>query len=375
MRILVVSAFEASSQWAHAINTVKMAEGFAKLGHQVILICRQPLEGKVQLEKLNKIYGLAATFSWIQLPRKILFRDIGEHWNFALLALPFILRSRPDLVYARNYIFPWVSTQLKIPTIAESHAHPDNKTSPFMRLVSASKHKSFRLWVTISYYLANHYVSLGVPSAKLLVLPDGVDIHLFKRPSKLPQSPYAGTRPNVVYVGHLYDYKGIPTILKAAGLLPDVEFHFIGGWPEDIERQQKRAHELGLKNVTFHGMKPREELPPFLWHADLLLLPPSQHHPSALWTSPLKLGEYFASGTPVVATDIPALRSWITDEEVEFVTPDDPQALAQGIKRILKDDERARCLSKAAWLKVQEWSYELRAKRILERIQTTKAAN
>ena len=42
MRIVVGSALKASSQWAHAINTVKMAEGFARLGHDVTVICQAP---------------------------------------------------------------------------------------------------------------------------------------------------------------------------------------------------------------------------------------------------------------------------------------------------------------------------------------------
>ena len=40
---------------------------------------------------------------------------------------------------------------------------------------------------------------------------------------------------------------------------------------------------------------------------------------SSAWTSPLKLAEYLASGSPVVATRIPALLDWITDTEVELV--------------------------------------------------------
>lgn len=41
MKIVVLSAFSLGSIFAHAINTIKMAEGFAKLGHQVTLICRE----------------------------------------------------------------------------------------------------------------------------------------------------------------------------------------------------------------------------------------------------------------------------------------------------------------------------------------------
>ena len=106
MHILVASAFEASSQWAHAINTVKMAQGFSRVGHKVSIVCRRPLEGIVSHEALAKIYGLTAPIHWIQLPQRILSFAIDEFWGFALLALTVTLRLRPDLVFARNYLFP-----------------------------------------------------------------------------------------------------------------------------------------------------------------------------------------------------------------------------------------------------------------------------
>ena len=88
MRILVASAFEASSQLANAINTVKMAQGFARLGHQVTIICRQPPEGIVSPEKLAKIYGLTESLVWVQLPSKIFgfSRCNSETTRFSLCA-------------------------------------------------------------------------------------------------------------------------------------------------------------------------------------------------------------------------------------------------------------------------------------------------
>ncbi len=366
MRIVVASAFEASSQWAHAINTVKMAQGFARLGHQVTLICRQSPTGKTPPEKLAQMYGLREPLRWVQLPRQVVRYTVDEHWRFALLSLPITLLMRPDLIFARNYIFPWLSSKCRIPTVAESHAHPDNNTAPFLRLVDATHHQAFRLWITISDYLAAYYRSIGVPEEKLVVLPTGVDFRVFRRPTKMPKNPYTLGAPVATYIGHLYDYKGIPTIMEAASLLPDVQFHLIGGWTEDIERQQMLIQKKGLRNVTLHGSTPQNNIPPLLWHADVLLLPPSAKHPSSQWTSPVKLGEYLASGTPTIATSIPALRQWLTDEEVEFVPPDNSVSLAQGIQRILGDGKRTRLLSKTAPRKARQWSYEKRAKKILE---------
>jgi glycosyltransferase involved in cell wall biosynthesis len=365
MHILVASAFEASSQWAHAINTVKMAQGFARVGHKVSIVCRRPLGGIVSHEALAKIYGITAPLCWIQLPQRILSFAIDEFWGFALLALTVTLRLRPDLVFARNYLFPRVTSSLGIATIAESHSHPGNNTGPFLRFVRASRKRSFLLLITISKLLAEHYHSLGVPQEKLLVLPDAVDLHLFQQPVNFLPSPYSGSGPHILYAGHLYDYKGIPTMLQAAALLPDIQFHLVGGWPEDVINQEQYAQGLGLRNVRFYGMQPQTALPPFLWHADILLLPPSQHHPSAAWTSPLKLGEYLASGTPVIATDIAALRNLVTEKEVEFVPPDNPGAMAQAISLLLSNNQRSEQLTSCALKRAQELSFERRAETIL----------
>lgn len=365
MHILVASAFEASSLLANAINTVKMAQGFARLGHQVTIICRQAPEGIVSTDKLAKIYGLTESLRWVQLPSNIFGYSINQNWRFALLALPVALGIKPDLVYARNYIFPWLTSKLGIATVAEKHSPQDTKTSAFFRLVDATDHHAFHLWVTISHRLANYYHSQGVPEKKLIVLSDAVDLKLFQRPKNLPPSPYKANCVNVAYVGHLYDYKGIPTILEAAAIASDVHFHFVGGLSEDINRQQKRSQDLKLQNVTFHGLKPQVEVPNFLWYADVLLLPPSQYHPSAAWTSPVKLGEYLASGTPIVATDIPALRDWLTDKEVEFVEPDSAEAMVKGIRHLLSDRKRSEQLRVSGLMKAQELSYEQRVEAIL----------
>lgn len=367
MHVLVCCVFEASSQWAHAINVIKMAQGFSRLGHEVTIVCRQPPGGKVPERELGEIYGLTETVSWIQLPRRILGFPTHEKTRLlAILTLLVALRVKPDLIYARSNLFPRLSSSFGLLTIAEKHSRVGIQSPAFYQLVKATQHKNFLTWVTISHRLADYYYSQGVPNGKVCVLPDAVDLKCYQRPEELPPSPYPSDRINVAYVGHLYDYKGIPTVLEAAALLPETMFHFIGGWEEDIARQQQRAEALNLKNVTFYGLKPQVEVPGYLWHADALLLPPSQHHRSAAWTSPVKLGEYLASGTPVVATSIVALRDWLTDEEVEFVEPDNPQALANGIRTVTETPERAQQLRQAGTRKALDLSYEKRVEAVLD---------
>lgn len=364
MRILVAAAFEAGSHFANAINTVKMAEGFARLGHDVHVACRQPATGPADVAVLTREYALRAPLGWIQLRSRLLGRPLNIHAHFALQCLPHLYRLRPDLVFARNYSLPAWASRLGFATAAESHAHVDNRTAPFMAMIAATHRADFRLLVTISDRLVAHYQALGAAPEKLVVLPDAVDTLLFSPPANLPPSPYQGQGPHVVYAGHLYDYKGIPTILQAAVRLPDVQFHFLGGWPDDISRQKQAAATLGLGNVHFHGSRSHAEVPPWLWHADALLLPPSANHPSAAWTSPVKLGEYLAAGPPIVATAIPALLDWLDERECIFATPDDPESLAGAIRKALQAGQRDRLLP-AARAKAAELSYERRATRIL----------
>ena len=129
MRVLVASGFEARAQWAHAINTVKMAEGFSKLGHDVRIVCRRPKSGPVEDALLAKTYGLESTLAWVQISASRYVRGSMSEWLFALRAVPRIRSYRPDLIFARSYIFPIVTSFLGYDTVVESHAHPDNVTS------------------------------------------------------------------------------------------------------------------------------------------------------------------------------------------------------------------------------------------------------
>jgi len=368
MRILVASAIDPSQNWAYAINTFAMAHGFAQCGHEVTIICWRPDKGAWSDERLARHYGHQESIRWVQLPQNVAGRALDGHWHFALMALPSLMFIRPDVVFSRSYIFPWLSSQLGFPTVVESHAYPDDPTPPFLRLVRGTSRKAFRLWVTGADNLAASYQQRGVPEKKLVVLPSGGSLDLFEPPDDLPSTPYPEGGPIIAYTGHLYDYKGIPTVLEAAERLPEAQFHLIGGWPEDVQRHAARVDEMGLANVTFHGLKSLPEVPAYLWHADVLLLPPSAQHPSAAWTAPIKLAEYMASGTPIVATDILGARNWVSDAEVEFVTADDSEAMASGIQAVLSGGERIQRRRERCREKARAFSYPARAEAILERV-------
>lgn len=383
MDVVVAAAFPAGSLKAHAINTIKMALGFARLGHRVTMILFEGDE-KLNDAKLAERYALKNPPSWICLKRRSWFgwgRKADMHMDFARAAGKVIRRIEPDFVFTRNFALPLVTSQMGIPTVMESHAHVGDDSPGFQLGLEAAKQNDMKSWVTISPVLAEYYEARGVKTDKLLILPDAVDLIQFAAgQTQQSANPYKTghaisqdddyryyRRGRVVYTGHLYDYKGIATVLEAAKLLPDVAFDFVGGLPEDLSRQQARAEAMQLENVTFHGMKNQSDLPPYLWHADAALLPPSLNHPSAHWTSPVKLGEYLAAGLPVIASDIPALKYWLNENTAEFFKADNPASLAVAIEAVLSQPDRHEQLVKQGLKLAKTLSYQERAKAILHK--------
>ena len=247
--------------------------------------------------------------------------------------------------------------------VVESHAPPHSKMGSLMAVCDAFNHPpTLSRLITIHPALAKGFFSRGIDSELVRVVPDGVDLKLFRRPPGKTK-PRNG-RFRVTYAGSLETYKGINTIIDAARLLPEVSFSLIGGQPSDQERVKKQLQN-GPSNVVVLGCIPHTEVPQHLWNSDALLMVPSGLHESASWTSPVKLGECLASGTPTVVSSIPALKHWLS-EEVIWTPPDDASALAHQIMALksgLIDTEKllAKAQERAATL-----SYKARAAAILQ---------
>lgn len=365
VKILVASAFQADSNYAHAINTIKMADGFAKLGHEVLVTCLAAKISNIDEIAIRQKFGLTSQLH-LHFVRPLPFlRSINHHEYFAWKVKNVAQNYLPDIAYCRHYLAPVFLSRMGIPTVAESHAHIGSRSRYIRKMISGLKNEAcFIKLITISPMLARNFEQMGCPTEKIQILPDAVDLQLFERPFEYQRTPRES--PVVLYAGHLYDYKGIPEILGAAALLPEMQFKLLGGHPEDIDRVSWQVRSMGLKNVELLGWVSHVEVPQFLWDSDVLLLPPSANHPSAEWTSPVKLGEYLASRTPIVATAIPALRFWLKNKEVHFVKPDSASDLAQGIRFVLNSKEVASDMAMRALSFASTVSYEQRCGRVLK---------
>jgi glycosyltransferase involved in cell wall biosynthesis len=95
------------------------------------------------------------------------------------------------------------------------------------------------------------------------------------------------------------------------------------------------------------GTVTREEVPGYLAAADVVVSPHADLRDFI--GSPIKIFEYMASGTPIVASRLGQLSEILTDEETALlVAPGDPVALASALERLIVDRNLGRRLGAAA---------------------------
>ena len=156
-----------------------------------------------------------------------------------------------------------------------------------------------------------------------------------------------GSCPLIAMIGNMNPLKGHLYFVKAAGIIkervPSARFLIIGqhlenrrGYSEEVAKEVSR---LGLEeHLIFTGF--RQDIPAVLGAIDILV------HPSLSESFGMVVAEAQAASKPVVATAVGGVKEVVLPDETGIlVPPKDPQALADGVLRLLEDPAYARRLS------------------------------
>ena len=137
---------------------------------------------------------------------------------------------------------------------------------------------------------------------RAIYLPHGVDTGLFARPApRAADLPTGG--PVAGFYGILSAWLDLDLIARAADALPDWKFVLIG--PERTDLSALKARD----NIHLLGPRPHAALPSYVQHWNVSMIP-FRDNPQIRACNPLKLREYFAAGTPIAATEFPALAPY-----------------------------------------------------------------
>ena len=165
------------------------------------------------------------------------------------------------------------------------------------------------------------YVSRLQPK-RMLYLPNGVDFgHFGETVGPLPPEYMRIPKPIAIYVGSIEAWFDFDLLNRAAAELSHVSFVLIG--PEEMALRKLKK----LPNIHVLGPRPYQDIPSYLQHATVGLIPFDRANHATLIdnVNPLKLYEYMASGLPVVAVEWEELRrigspAFLTKTIPEFIS-------------------------------------------------------
>jgi len=192
-------------------------------------------------------------------------------------------------------------------------------------------------------------VRIGVPRARLSVIPAGVDSDRFTPEG--PAVPRDPERPRILSVGQLVERKGFGDVIKAMRYVPDAEYVVVGGPPADqlttdphAKRLRALAEQLQVADrFRLVGGVPARDMPGWYRSADVLVAAPWQEH---FEMSPL---EAMACGVPIVGTAVGGLTETVVDGLTgDLVPARDPRALGGALRRLVNDKVRRFAYATAA---------------------------
>jgi glycosyltransferase involved in cell wall biosynthesis len=287
----------------------------------------------------------------------VMTRDLGV--ADAILRIPG--RSRPPVAYESHGFAPEVAAE-RPGLISGGRKLSGSKR----RRLSERERRVWRRadgYITITRHLADELQSRFGSRSNVAVIPDGT--RLGRTDAVRPPDSRA---PLIGYAGHLYPWKGVDVLLRALADVPDARAIVVGGHPAepDLGRTRALAARLGVAaRVTFTGLLEPGQVSGALQAADVLVLPNTATKISASYTSPLKLFEYLAAAKPVIASDLPAVREILRNEEnALLVAPGDPRALAAAIRRLVDEPALAERIARRAGTEAAGFTWDKRAERI-----------
>ncbi len=183
--------------------------------------------------------------------------------------------------------------------------------------------------VCVSKYVQERARARFRASSKISLIYNGVDTNRF---SPRPRARRSELR--LLCAAHLIHDKGVDVLLSAARLLPDIELRItIAGAGREERSLRSQAVTLGMSDkVTFAGL--RSDLEELLHDHDLFIHPARWHEAFGL-----TVAEALAAGVPIIASNVGAIPELVEHNESGLlVPPENPEALAEAIRRMASDE-------------------------------------
>lgn len=380
MKIIYVSPSTLPSPTANSVHVLQQCAALADKGQHVWLYCaRRRLRSEEVGNDISCYYGIDTTqikLCTIYYP----FRR-GATLVIAIFAIASLLRYPFDCIWSRN-LFASVILSILWPSklTIENHTLEDGWR------------RRLQLWALARPSINIIAISEMLKSDILSQLNNisGVSpIHVMHDASNEQESVKMGVSfsvghqlesryrlkkgvPNVLYVGSLYEGRGIELIEEISKAMQEIRFTVVGGTTEQIAAK-RLSNKQG--NLEFWGYVKHSDIQGILGQADVLLMPyqmavnPGYSGGNTVrWMSPMKMFEYMLSARPIVASDLPVIREILTSgDNAILVPPDNHYAWRDAINFLIRSPDFASKIGlRAKKLVETKHTWPIRADRFLE---------
>ena len=219
--------------------------------------------------------------------------------------------------------------------------------------------------------LREYIIKHNIYKNNIFVIPIGINLELFgvnyEKDRILINKLGLKNKKIVMYTGEITALHGVLDLVKAMEIInskiENVALVIVGdgSWAMMVKDYVKKNQ---LSNVIFTGRVPYTELPRYHSIADMLVIPHIRRIDSEL-QFPSKLLGYLASGKPIVSSDLRAIADVVGDNAV-LVEPGNPHAFAEGILKLLNNEEVAKKIGENGKKIIYNYSWEETAKKTYE---------
>jgi phosphatidyl-myo-inositol alpha-mannosyltransferase len=242
----------------------------------------------------------------------------------------------------------WLATEwARTPLVGTFHAYAPSRMTNNMAVLLGARRLYNRLHVRIAVSEAARWTAERFYGGRYRIVPNGVDL---AAASTEPKS--ASEELRLLFLGRAEERKGLPVLLRAFEALRGADvparLTVVGASREEVE-----PYLLDEDGIEILGSVSDQEKWQLLHEADVLCAPSLGGESFGM-----VLTEAFASGTPVVCSNIPGYRDVVrADVDAVLVPPADPVELAEALHALAYDPERRARMSAAARERAERFAW------------------
>lgn len=393
-KLLYISMMRMPTEKAHGLQIIQNCEAFADAGYDVTLwVSRRWNTSEMRaISDPYAYYGVKSNFQIKRIPCIDLFPLFAsdskgarlafyvQMVSYVLMMLLRVIFTQADVYYSRDEMLLAALSWIKPQSSLAYEAHLFSQSGRGANLQRRVIH-SVNSVIAITPKLREDLIDQrGANPDRIIVAHDGIRQARFDNtPNKSAARQGIGWDESafiVGFVGRLQMIgmdKGVGTLVRALAQVDDAYLALVGGPDDMAEHLRQQWLELGLADDHFLyvGHVAPDQVPLYLSAFDVCAMPHPHTTQFAYYTSPLKLFEYMASHSAIVASDLPAWSDVVTHEETALlVPPSDVDALATAINRLKHDPALRDRLAQNAYDRVMaHYTWSARAETILEFIK------